>query len=340
MIQMPELLLFGTIGEGELTAANIKKTLAAADGDELVARFDTQGGSVFAGLSLFKAFKDYPGKKRAVIESAAFSIGSFLAMAFDEIEIAGNGYLMLHNPTVASAGDDEAHARDAKLLSELKQKMITAYAARSGLPENEITAMMKAETFINAEDALSMGFVSRVSESVVASCVVNDNTLKNRLPYQVCASLGEATPKPQEPEPMAEETKPVAASITEIEKAYPKASSEFVLGCIKRELPLAQVAEEMNTQLQSEIDALTAKNQELTEALEAAKPEPQPEPEASTGNKPVASSGTEPVATATDRWNGAVQDCIKEGLPRAKAVMAASRKNPGLRQEMLAEVNA
>jgi hypothetical protein len=47
------------------------------------------------------------------IESSAFSIASFVAMAFDDVEISSNGYMMLHNPYAQAEGDDEDFAKQS-----------------------------------------------------------------------------------------------------------------------------------------------------------------------------------------------------------------------------------
>ena len=339
-----EITLYGVIGSEGLTAADIKDQLAAFDDptDELIVRFDTPGGSVFAGLSIFKAFQAYQGPKRAVIESAAFSIGSYLAMAFDEIEITDNGYLMIHNPSMITEGDDEDHTRDAKLLAELKADMIRAYSSRTGIPAEKIEAMMKAETYISAQDALAEGFVSRVLTQKAPSRIVTSH--KTQLPFKVCASLRSDEPSGDpEPEPNVSDTKPVAATITEIEAAYPKAESAFVLSCIKRQLPMAEVAAEMNHTLTAENEALAGQVSELTEKvteLEAKLAEATTPEAKKTGNQPVGQSAETPEASAEDRWRQAVETEFKRTNDRAKAVQAANKKHPGLRQEMLKEANA
>ena len=343
-----EIKFFGIIGDewDELTASAVKKQIEAFDdtSEELVGRFDTPGGSVVAGLAIFSAIKAYPGPTRAVIESAAFSIGSYIAMAFDEIEITDNGYLMIHNPSMYTEGDDQQLARDAKFLEDLKGDMVKAYSARTGIPESEIEALMKAETYLSAVDALEKGFVSRVLEATAQSRIIGIEAYKRKLPFKVCASLRSDEPSGDpEPEPNVSDTQPVAATITEIEAAYPKAESAFVLSCIKRQLPMAEVAAEMNHTLTAENEALAGQVTELTEKvteLEAKLAEATTPEAKKTGNQPVGQSAETPEATAEDRWRQAVETEFKRTNDRAKAVQAANKKHPGLRQEMLKEANA
>jgi hypothetical protein len=48
----------------------------------------------------------------------------------------------------------------------------------------------------------------------------------------------------------------------------------------------------------------------------------------------------QPTFSASSQWQTAVSNELSKGLPPAKAVMAANRAHPGLRERMLAEVNS
>lgn len=53
---------------------------------------------------------------------------------------------------------------------------------------------------------------------------------------------------------------------------------------------------------------------------------------------PVAKA--KPAVTATAQWDAAIQQHVDAGMDRMKAAQAANRQHPGLREKMLAEVNA
>ena len=317
-----EILIYGEIGV-DVTAADIKSQLGDAAGDEIIVRIDSFGGAVFQGLSIFQAFDAYEGKKSAVIESAAFSIASYIAMAFDRLEIAANGYLMIHNPSVMSEGDSDQLKRDAALLSKLRDSMVNAYSARTGMPREQVESLMAEETFIDADESLSMRFVSAVSPSLVLSRV---NAKSQSLPGRVCASLfgdgsgGIKQPK-EKANPMPEKQEPIAASVSEIKSVYPQASADFIVRCVERNLPIAQVSAEaskdlhsQNEQLSSEIESLKSEIEEL-KASAAAAVEAQEEAAAASAaadsTAPVARSTDAPTATARERWTSAVRACTE-----------------------------
>jgi hypothetical protein len=154
------------------------------------------------------------------------------------------------------------------------------------------------------------------------------------------------------------DSKPVAASLAEIKAAFPKAKAEFIVRCLEKQLPVASVLTEALAAMDEELSATKA---QLAEALAAgnAKAMETPEEEpveamedeeevveakakaiAKTGVKPVAKANLAGKPNARLQWDSAIAKNLNAGMPRAKAVTAVIRANPGLRESMLEEVNA
>ena len=358
---MNEINLFGVIGQ-DVTAADVKAQLASFSDHtaELVCRIDSPGGMVFVGNTIANALREYPGPKRAVVESFAGSIASYLLTVFDEVDIAANGYVMIHNPTIASEGDDEEHARDAKLLGELKANMVAGYAEAMELDAAEVEAVMKAETFYSAEEAVDVGIATRVLEAPKATRI--PTAFHNSLPYRVVASLKSGAPKETEPKPEESQMadSPQAATVDEIQAAFPKMKAETVLSCIRKKMPLASVAAAAAEEMMAENEELKAELAEAKELLaqyeakaeeEAEAMEEEAEVEAmeeeeeavakakAKGHQPIGNVSRQSAPSATARWHESIQANIKAGMPKAKAVKMANRQHPGLRAKYLAEVN-
>lgn len=360
-----EINLFGVIGnfgsERGITAQQVKQQLAKMDQtQELIVRIDSEGGSVFDGLSIYDAFEKYPGPKKAIIESTAFSIASYIAMAFDDVEIAENGYVMIHEPATSVDGTASDMTKSAELLAKLDQSMVAAYAKKTGLSEDEARIFMREETFFNASEALNYGFVNRINARAVPTRIA-PQARHTKMPQRVFAALfgaglnGDNRDTTTE-QPMSEQ-KPVAASIKEIKAAFPKMKDSFFVKCLERELPLASVAGAAAEELMQENAALTAQVQAMEEELTALKAKAMDEETAMDEEevveeetaKATAKSGLKPVAkakatvatsTATDQWNAAIEAALPTAKTRFKAVAVANRKHPGLRERMLKEVNA
>lgn len=343
-----EIKLYGVIGE-DVTAVDVKRQLDSFDqSQDLVVRIHSEGGSVTDGLAIYDALQSYKGPKRAIVESAAFSIASYIAMALNDVEITENGYLMIHNPHMEVVGDDTAHSQAADCLSKLKESMVTAYSSRTGKSRDEVLAIMANETWINAREALAGGYVSRISAPQMKAVAKTKNMPQGVL-KSLCGDCSDAGETREEPK--MSETKPVAASLAEIKAAFPKAKAEFVLNCIERSLPMASVMTEALAAMEEELTQAKAKLAEYEQKETMAKAEmeisvEEEKPEEEMTAKAKAKSGVKPVAKSTAskpsakaQWETLVSAKVASGMPKAKAIMAVNRDNPGLRESMVEEIN-
>lgn len=358
---MKEIRIDGVIGqgEGEISAEWVRTQLPTNGTDPIRVSIHSEGGSVFEGFAIHDAFAAYTGPKVAAIESTAFSIASYIAMPFDEVEMSPNAYFMLHNPRIEIEGDDEELRTKSQMMSDLKTNMVDAYATRTGKTPDEIKGILKAETYFNATDAVAIGLADRITQKPVQGRAFA--RLKN-MPHAVATALfgagsgGDNDSK--KGKPMTEST-PVAATVQQIKAAFPRAKAEFILSCVEKSLPMASVAtaaaEEMmkeNEELKAKVTALEEEmakakamdDEEKPEAMEDGeeddKEEEKPEAKArARGVKPIA-KGTSGRPSATARWKDLIQAKVSAGVPRADAVMKVDQENPGLRKQYLAEVNA
>jgi ATP-dependent protease ClpP protease subunit len=353
-----EIKLYGVIGE-ECRAIDVKRSLEAMDQTQpLIVRIHSEGGAVTDGLAMYDAFKAYAGPKKVSIESAALSIASHIAMAFDEVEITENGWLMIHSPHMGVEGDDVAHAEAATILGQLKESMINAYTSKTGKSREEVLTIMAKDTWINAKDALAQGFVSRIVQAKKAPLLAVAKTLN--MPQGVFSSLfGEGSEAGELREPTKEKTmsdsKPVAASLQEIKAAFPKAKAEFVIQCLEKSLPMASVLSEALAAMDEELtatkaqlaEALAAANAKAMETEAPAEEESEEAPVeakakavARTGVKPIAKAANSSKPSARDEWATKIQAKVLQGFSKDKAAIAVNRENPGLRSQMLSEVNS
>jgi ATP-dependent protease ClpP protease subunit len=355
-----EIIIDGIIGSGpgEISAQMVKAQLPST-GEPITVKIHSEGGSVFEGFAIYDALAAYHGQKTAIIESSAFSIASFIPMACDQIEITPNGYMMLHNPYVGVEGDDEELARQSQLLGQLKTNMVNAYVQRTGKPESEIRAILKDETYLNATDAVALGFCNRITEKPITGRVF---ARLDNVPHGVVSALFGAGSGGEKRETTQEismsDSQPIAATIEEIEAAFPKMKPSTVLACLKAKKPLASVAQAAVEEMMAENQEMAARCKAMEEELakyKSMEPKEEEEPaeamedeEEVVESKAVARGGVKPIAKAKTggpsarvRWDEAVDSCLaKCGGNKVKAVALANRTNPGLRQAYLDEVNS
>jgi hypothetical protein len=207
--------------------------------------------------------------------------------------------------------------------------------------------MMKRDTYLNAEKALSLGFVNRITDKPISGRPL---ARMESMPHGVVLALCSAKPSGEEPSKTKEKSmsdaQPVAATLEEIEAAYPKAKPDFVLACLKKRMPMASVAtaavEEMmreNAELKAQIAAM---QEEMGKAksVEHGDMETEEKEEMQKGVKPIAKAKSTEGISARARWDEAVASALgKCRNDRRKAVALARRENPGLAEALVAEAN-
>tara|TARA_R100000655_G_scaffold32659_1_gene64625 strand:+ start:7322 stop:8317 length:996 start_codon:yes stop_codon:yes gene_type:complete len=164
--QPAEVLIYEQIGDWGVTAQNFIKDVQSVGKSDLTVRINSVGGSVFDGLAIYNILRSHKGNVNVKIEGLAASIASIIALGGDNIEMAENGFFMIHNPFGNSFGDAEEMRKTADLLDKIKKELVSVYAKQSSLTESEIQDMMDEETWLTSQEALEMGFVDTITEPI------------------------------------------------------------------------------------------------------------------------------------------------------------------------------
>ncbi len=162
-----EVAIYDEIGAYGVSAKGFLAELGALpDGTPVDLRLNSPGGSVFDAVAIYNALKRHEGTVTVWIDGIAASAASYIAMAGDEIVMPENAFLMIHDPSglaMGTAGDMRAMA---EALDKIAGSLVRGYAAKSGKPDDEIAALMAAETWFDAGDAVAAGFADRLADPV------------------------------------------------------------------------------------------------------------------------------------------------------------------------------
>ena len=207
--------MFGTIGEdfwsGEgITAKGLLESLTAAGvdpGAELEILIHSPGGDVFEGLAIMGVLQNYV--TRGVVMGLAASMASVIAVSCDEIEMVAGSELMLHNPWTMVAGDSEDLRKHADHLDQLKTSLVNTYKKR--FKEDDVSAIMDAETWMTAESAVEKGVADRIRAGrPTALAFVQAHPISEKSRYIIAAKADPRTRK------MEEQAKQHAETICEL----------------------------------------------------------------------------------------------------------------------------
>ena len=145
----------------EITPAMFRDDLEAEDGDVTV-WINSPGGNVFAAAEIYTMLKEYAGAVTVRIASIAASAASVIAMAGDQVQMSPTALLMIHDPSTIAMGNAKDMEKAIETLNEVKESIINAYIAKTGLRHNKVAELMESETWMNAKKALDLGFCDEI----------------------------------------------------------------------------------------------------------------------------------------------------------------------------------
>ena len=145
----------------EVTPKLFKDELMAGSGN-ITVWINSPGGDVFAAAQIYNMLMDYEGNVTVKIDGLAASAASVIAMAGGDVYMSPVSMIMIHNPSTIAIGDSEEMLRAKALLDEVKESIINAYELKTGLSRTKLSHLMDAETWMNANKAIELGFADKV----------------------------------------------------------------------------------------------------------------------------------------------------------------------------------
>lgn len=191
-----EVQIYDEIGAYGISAKGFLAELGALPDDAAVdLRLNSPGGSVFDAVAIYNALKRHAGYITVWIDGIAASAASYIAMAGDTIIMPENAFLMIHDPSGLVMGTAEDMRSTAEALDKVKGSLIQGYAAKSGKADDEIASLMAAETWLDAKDALNLGFIDRIAEPVKLAASFDVARFRNAPPEVVEAAIETIAPR-------------------------------------------------------------------------------------------------------------------------------------------------
>ena len=141
----------------------------------ITVRLNTVGGDATVGLFIcnkLKALKENGTKINVIVDGLAASAGSIIMCAGDTISVYSNSMVMIHEAKSGIAGYYSV-ADLKKIEASIKaynDMIVKTYAAKTGLTEEKLHAMIQRETWMIGQEAVDNGFADEVldGESSVA----------------------------------------------------------------------------------------------------------------------------------------------------------------------------
>ena len=147
--------------DDDVTPKLFRDQLHAGTGD-VVIWVNSPGGDCVAASQIYTMLMEYKGRVTVKIDGIAASAASVIAMAGTEVLMAPTSLLMIHNPLTVAIGDSEEMQKAIAMLDEVKESIINAYELKTGISRAKIAHLMDAETWMNAQKAIELGFADGI----------------------------------------------------------------------------------------------------------------------------------------------------------------------------------
>lgn len=175
-----EISIYSDIGDWGITAKEFNTALnALGTPRELRITISSNGGEVHQGFAIYNMLERHSAKKIVTIDGVAASMASVIAMAGDEVVMPSNSMLMIHNPWGGVTGGADEVISFGEALAKMRDAIAGVYAKRSGIECSEVLGMMDRETWLSAEEAVSLGLADRVEEPRQMAALIDTNKFRN-----------------------------------------------------------------------------------------------------------------------------------------------------------------
>ena len=257
-----ELSLYDEIGSFGIGAKEFIAELKEHKDEHIHLRINSPGGEIVEGSAIYNALTRHKGGLTVHIDALAASMASVIAMSGDPVYMADNALLMIHNPWTLAAGEAKDLRKQADLLDTMKSNLIRAYQKKSGMEEKAIAKLMDEETWLDAVEAVALGFVDAIEDGIPAAASAKemrarfDNFAKAKMENTVISEAAEVSAPVADP--VVEETPVAVEAVDSVTDAPVAEEAEVVV----EEAPVAEEPQAAVT-----ADSLVAKLSDMASKL-------------------------------------------------------------------------
>ncbi len=154
-------IISGRWDKSDASSYTLAKLLSGSTASEIVVHINSPGGEVSEALAIYSALRmkaDAGVKVTTVVDGIAASAASMIFMAGTERVMYPYSMLFLHRIMSGLRGNAAEHRAEAETLEQMEASVYSVYRDNISIGDDALNALLDDESWINAEDALTMGF--------------------------------------------------------------------------------------------------------------------------------------------------------------------------------------
>lgn len=167
------MVISGAIGESgwfydATSAQDVRNALDGVEASTIRIKLNSGGGDAFDGIEIMNYLKDLDAHVIVEVTALAASAASILAMGADEVIMRDGATLMIHEASTFAYGTKSDIKKTLNALEAIDQSLVDIYVNKTGLPDDEISEMLKAETWLTGPEAVEKGFATSIAAAINA----------------------------------------------------------------------------------------------------------------------------------------------------------------------------
>ena len=198
-----EISIHDAIGAWNVNAQSFLAELKNVSAKNITLTMNSLGGDLIDGIAIYNGLRNHAEKNGATITVKVMgivaSIASIIAMAGDKIKMPKNTFMMVHSPSAGLYANANEMRGMADWLDKFESGLIATYVARTGKTEEEIKALLDAETLMTAEEALALGFADEVTDALVLTASFDLDNLPDNITAIFNSAKNEIPEQPNDP---------------------------------------------------------------------------------------------------------------------------------------------
>ena len=163
-----DVYLYDEIGLFGTTANDFQAKLAEIETARINVHISSKGGDIFEGITIYNALRTHSAPITTTVDALAASIASVIAQAGDTRFMLTGSQMMIHDAHGFGEGGADDFDELAEKLRFQSDIIAGIYAERAGGTGKKahFLSLMKDETWLNADEAVSEGLADEVIKPV------------------------------------------------------------------------------------------------------------------------------------------------------------------------------
>ena len=173
--------IHGDIGnsDGEVSLMSvIQQVKAQPEATSYLVSINSDGGEVDVGFDIYNYLRSLQLPIKTIAENSCCSIATVIFMSGDTRIVRENTMFMIHLPWGTAQGTAEEISIYSEVVKQAEDKLVKFYIEKTSNTKEAIVPLLKQETFMNIDQAITLGFATVVQKMVSAKAYFNQNSNK------------------------------------------------------------------------------------------------------------------------------------------------------------------